>query len=374
MASQTLAVSNNDTTSEPRARPETDSKVAPEPGPEWNVAIEKWGVCWKLHWIGLGIAFSTVAIISFCSLLFTKKRKSFTRKLLFCPVNSLLVVLGSTRAIFLWVDPYHSGENGVKPPLLLVRILFGLAFPCLTSAFCLVHIAFLEVTKLRVGFRLLNNLAFVLTVTAMHFALFLSSEITLVFKDDRTELLVVCDSFFIVWGLVNSLAFIYSGMKVVLLERNNKKQLKSIQNRTGAQSRDSSLSRNSNFAKVAKITLVTSILGLGCCCMKLYSMFCIYKLYAEHVTPEPWSWFIFQTGFRVIELAMACTLLYCVFQPAKTQRGGFLSRPKCNGRAVKTDVINVRNACPKVGQVNDGLRVGKGRSTMNEGPVTDSSR
>ena len=77
----------------------------------------------------------------------------------------MLAILGTTRALFLFADPYSSGENGVR------RLVYSIAFPSLTSSFCLIHLAFLDVTKIKLGSKKLQSARLVSGVIISHFAL-----------------------------------------------------------------------------------------------------------------------------------------------------------------------------------------------------------
>ena len=291
-----------------------------EPGPDWNIAKEKWNFAWELHWLGFGLLFSLVSLHSLVALVRLKRRKVYSRPPLFIAVNALLGILGFTRAIYLFVDPYESGEHHIRFPRWLSRLLFGLAYPCLSSSFCFVHLAFLEVTKLKLGSSRLHSPRFLGLVVTAHFILVFVAEITSAIKPSSGKLLIVCQSFFILWGLLLSVSFIYSGTKVIREAAKTRKQLTSI----GEKEERSSRVRpgKSNMSKVAKITLATSVLGLGCCALQIYSLVGVYGLYSTTVNPEPWPWWIFQTGFRLTELAMACTIAYSVMQPADRGRKG----------------------------------------------------
>lgn len=118
----------------------------------------------------------------------------------------------------------------MRCPLWIVRPLFGIAFPCLMSAFCLVHVAFLEVAKIQIGSPKLRRLRFVVTIILVHFAVVIVSDTTTALKADRTELLIVCQSFFIVWGLLNSFCFIYSGSKVIIKAHNVRNKICELEN------------------------------------------------------------------------------------------------------------------------------------------------
>jgi len=195
--------------------------VAPEPGPEWQVARHQWGLSWQLHWIGLGLAFAFLACRSLWAVIRSPDVNSrFARRNLFYAINWLLVALGTTRGLYLMLDPYESGENIPNCPLWVVRPLFGIAFPCLMSAFCLVHVAFLEVAKIKLVSPKLSSVRFIGGIILVHFAVVVVSDTTTAIEANRTELLIVCQSFFIIWGLLNSISFIYSGTRVVVKTRN----------------------------------------------------------------------------------------------------------------------------------------------------------
>lgn len=291
--------------------PTTSYSPKAEPGPDWPVARLTWGVAWELHWIGLGVGFALIAVHSLIALVMADKSKAFTRKLLFYAVNTLLLMLGTTRALHLWIDPYESLQNNVNIDLWLNRILFGIAFPCLTSSFCLVHVAFLEVAKMKLGLRKLHSLPFVSTIIFIHFVIVFVSDITVALQADKKELLIVCQAFFILWGFLNSFAFLYSGGKIIRKSSETRKQLAQISKSRAVQS------RNDATLKVTKVMLVTAVLGLVCCALQVYSIVGVYGLYSRVVDPAPWPWYTFQTGFRITELAMASTLAYTVVQPSQ---------------------------------------------------------
>ena len=291
--------------------------VVPEPGPDWKTAKQEWGMAWELHCYGLGAAFALLAINSLVAMILADKKKAFSRRLVFVAVNSLQVLFGMSRALYLWIDPYESKTMVSNCPVWITRPLFGIAFPCLTSSFCLIHLAFLEIAKVQLVPQKIQNLSVVAIIVAFHFMVVIVSDTTVAFKATFTELLIVCQSFFIVWGLVNSISFMYSGSKVIRQARRIQEQLLAIQqgeNRNHVGQRNGT--SRSSTSKVAKITLVTSVLGDACCGLQVYSLFGVYGIYSKVIDPKPWPWWAFQTSFRLVELAMGCTLAYSVLQPA----------------------------------------------------------
>ena len=88
-----------------------------EPGPSyWQEAKHLLGLLWEFHWAGFGFLFGVLAVRSVFVLAQIQARKGFARRPFFLGVNILLAILGTTRALFLFVDPYSSGENGVEIP------------------------------------------------------------------------------------------------------------------------------------------------------------------------------------------------------------------------------------------------------------------
>ena len=292
------------------------TKAVPEPGPDWQVAKKIWGAAWGMHWIGFGVLFGLLAVHSFMALVFVNRRKGFCRKPLFIAINSMLFVLGVTRALYLLLDPYESRQNGVKDPEWMTLLLFGIAYPCLSSSFCLIHLAFLEVTYLKIGPSKLQNVKFISTIIAVHFVVVFTAESVTSIKPELKVLLIVCQSFFILWGLLLSGSFIYSGWKVISYVERVQQQLRSIEKNGNVRN---SPKQKSRTTKVARVTLVTSLLGAVVCFMQCYSMISLYALYSNITNPEPWSWLAFQSCFRLVELAMACTIAYSVMQPRERE-------------------------------------------------------
>ncbi|XP_020613512.1 proline-rich transmembrane protein 4-like [Orbicella faveolata] len=302
--------STNITLSEPSTVPH------PEPGPDWKVAKQLWGIAWEIHWAGFGVLFSMLATHSFLALAEVKQQQGFGRRPLVVAINSLLVILGVTRALFMFLDPYESGENGLHCPHWLVTLFYGIAFPCLTSSFSLIHLAFLEVANVHIGPSKLQSVPFLGGVITSHFVLVIIAETTTATNAKLTPLLIVCQSFFILWGFLLSVSFTYSGLKVILSSEKVQRQLEMIE--TGAARQTASEKRRkTKTIKVAKVTFATSILGFACCGLQLYSLFGVYSLYSKAVDPSPWPWWIFQTCFRLVEFCMACTIAYSVMQRSK---------------------------------------------------------
>lgn len=323
-------MSNSTETNNPSKLP---TETLPEPGPDWPVAREIWGQAWELHWIGFGILFGLLAIHAFIAVAFANRRKGFGSKPLFLAINLLLFGLGSTRSAYLLLDPYESRQNGIEDPKWLTLLLFGVAYPCLTSAFSLIHLAFLEVTKMQIVPNKLQNVKFLSAVIVLHFIIVFTAETSASIKPELDPLLIVCQSFFIIWGLFLSGSFIYSGCRVMNSVENVQRQLIAMERSVRPSLNTTS---KASTTKVAKITLGTSFLGLAVCGLQFYSMLGVYSMYSKVVHPSPWPWLAFQSSFRLVELAMAGTIAYSAMQ---TERGKTRIKNWAERRVMSTAMI-----------------------------------
>lgn len=278
-----------------------------EPVPDWKEARELWGIAWEFHWIGFGLAFSALAITSSIALVRANKKKRFGRKPYVIAINSLLLILGVTRALYLLIDPYESKQNGIKMPKWFAQFLFNVAFPCLTSSFGLIFLVFLRVAKLQLVSERLKNARYLVGIILFHFAIVLVADIAAAIDYSNVHILfIICQLFFIIWGLLLSATFIYSGLKVIYRAKNVEKQLET--------------QRAANTSKVAKVTIGTSCLGVAISVLQLYSLVDVYRFYSDFADPPPWSWWSFQTCSRLLEVAMACTIAYSVMKRSVPKR------------------------------------------------------
>ena len=233
-------------------------------------------------------------------------------KALFYSHKLFAFYLRNNESFDLFLDPYSSAENGIEIPPWISMLVFGITYPCLTSSFCLIHLAFLEVVKIQLGSKRLQDFRFLGGVITAHV---ITAETSAALRPKLAPLLIICQSFFILWGFVLSASFIYSGLKVIRYDYRVQKQLKAIELGEGASRRGMEKS-NKGISKVAKVTLATSVLGFVCCGMQIYSVFGVYGLYSKAVNPSPWLWWVCQTCFRLVEFFMACTIAYSVTQSA----------------------------------------------------------
>lgn len=295
--------------------PSGDSPVAAEPIPEWGPALKTWKWAWEMHWIGFGTLFTLFAVYSLITLMdiISIKRRTKRGRLAMI-ITSLLIIFGVTRALFLFINPYESEQCYLLPacPVILTRILFGIALPCITASFSLVHLAFLQVMKLKLYPEKLQSGRFLSCVILFHFSLAFFAEIMVSLFADWKTLTIICQSFYIVFNFVLSVSFIYSGTRIVTYVRRNHTRVSRLGQASLRARGDANASAyRPNVSKLVKITYITVFLGFTSCALQLYSIFGVHNMYLSEVKiPQPWPWLIFQSLYRAVEFAAGCTLAY----------------------------------------------------------------
>jgi hypothetical protein len=63
-----------------------------------------------------------------------------------------------------------------------------------------------------------------------------------------------------------------------------------------------------------KVTLLTSMLGLIMAALMIYGMAGVYSIFSQSI-PDPWQWWGFKFGLRLVELGMCATMSYVATQP-----------------------------------------------------------
>lgn len=317
---------------EPRGVKTGERAVAAEPIPDWGPALRTWKWAWDLHWIGFGSLFTLFAIYSFIAFIETISIKRRTKRgKLSLVITSLLVIFGLVRGLFLFINPYETKQCNLLPkcPIIVTRILFGIALPCITASFSLVHYAFLQVIKLKLYPERLQSGKFLTGVIVFHFSLSIFAETMVSLFADWKTLGILCQSFYIVFYFCLSISFIYSGGKIVKSVQKNHAhviRLGVTSVRTGADGKVEAY--RPNVSKLVKITYITVFLGFASCALQLYSIIGVNNMYLDRAKPpKPWPWLIFQTLYRAVEFAAACTLAYVGPRQVGPKRFQFIRCP-----------------------------------------------
>ena len=323
--------------------PTSETIPRPEPLPEWEVAIRTWKELWKVHFIGFGCLFGIMALFScYCLYRIHRARKSMTLAKYFFAVCLMMMLFCFSRSLYLLLDPYESHSNGLTLPVILVRILFALGYPCLTSAFSLIHLAFIEVKKVRAIATRLQNIKFLTLVITLHFLIVIIVYTVVTVAPKLARLLILCQSILISWWIFLAVCFLYSGGQICwkskitkqFFEKQRKRRgecstndktqryeavklsenAKTQKNQTNTEAKQST----TGVSKIVKIAGIVSILGLLSAAVELYSLFAVYKLYSLSTTfVDAWPWWIYVTCARLIEVLLCIVVAYVIFPSLK---------------------------------------------------------
>lgn len=336
-------MTNSTPLSEPKSVPEKSPNLTPnveptfevafEPLPQWDQAKETWQWTWDLHWAGLGAMFALLALYALWSLIDLAGKKYRRKPLLAITISSLLLMFASTRAAFFFINPYESEQCFLSTdcPVALTRALFGIALPCITSSFFLVHLVFLQLSKLKLYPEKLQSVKFVASVIVFHFSLATVTQVMIALYADWKVFTIICETFFILLSLILSISFIYSGRIILKSVHESRSSVRHFGDQNTIHT------PAPNVAKLVKITYITVFLGLLSVVLQLYSILVVHNMYSTDsvVIPKPWPWLIFQSLFRLVELGLACTMAYVnprqVSYKRKSQSGDFF-RKHCKMR------------------------------------------
>lgn len=324
---------------EPSAEPRT-TDPNPEPLPDWDTALMAWKSLWEIHFIGFGLLFLGVTLFScICVVKIKHRAKGMTLGNYFLAVCLMLMVFSFSRTLFLMLDPYES-HTVLNLPVLLIRILFAIGYPCLTSALSLIHFAFLEVNKLRLVSRRLQNIKFLVSVIATHFVVVLVVYLLITLAPKLARLLILCQTILIVWWLVLALCFLYSGWQVNWQSQLTAKFFKATTVKERAVSTLSTSSLDSRVTaeqnrvqaeqneppkgaqKIARISGLVSLLALLYVAAELYSLFSLYNLYdlEEERSVDHWSWWGYQTCNRMLDFLLCLVIAYVIFPSTQIEK------------------------------------------------------
>ncbi|KAL1116603.1 hypothetical protein AAG570_005075 [Ranatra chinensis] len=200
--------------------------------PPWEAVRSQLKWVFLLHSYGFACSFLVLAFYAFFSVL--NIRSLITSRPFMSTINVFLCLLGASRAVSLFIDPYHLKE--VLPRAMGV-VMWDLGFPSILSAFALVQLALLQLTQLRLGLGVLRKKSFLSLVISLHFTCTIAVDVSLTLHSQLYVVKYVVETIFFVWGLMVCCTFLYAGyrtmqvlknMPLAMLERDNDVQYKGI--------------------------------------------------------------------------------------------------------------------------------------------------
>ena len=212
---ETTAETEPEIFSEPEpeiSNPEPESNSWPEPGPHWPEAYGEWGVAWHLHVFLFGTIYLLMclcAIFILCS--YFSRQKSFKKGSLTYSLLAMTIIFNFCRILTFFGDPYST--SGRLTPV-VSRLLWTLPTPFLLSSFSLILLVLLDTTKFQLGPPRFQKLSTILLFTTAHLVLVLTSDLLVYYSPTSKAMLVICQCLFIIFGLLISVGFLYTGVKI----------------------------------------------------------------------------------------------------------------------------------------------------------------
>lgn len=277
--------------------------VWPEPFPEWTEAIEKWGWMWAAHIYGFGSLFALLTLYAFSSLYRFRKAIFARQKVHLRVMCFTLMAAGFGRSLVLFWDPYTSSESTSAIQNLVVLTSWGIATACMTSAFSIMLLIFLETTKTRLGPPKLRNVPVLVSITFSNIVYLTVSDLIVWFYPKAKVMIFICHVTFAIWGLAISGGCFVAGFK---MWRNLRSTLQTHTSMDQCSLRDvKKLKRLFVFMSTA------SIFGVFIFSVSLYTTIGEFGVFSGKSYAKSWPWFAMQTTMRMMELLLS-TLIFLI--------------------------------------------------------------
>lgn len=274
--------------------------VWPEPFPEWTVAIKKWGWMWFAHVYGFGSLFALLTLYAFSSLYRFRKALFARQKVHLRVMSFTLMAAGFGRSLALFWDPYTSSESSSAIQNLVVLTSWGIATACMTSAFSIMLLIFLETTKTKLGPPKLRNLPLLVSITLSNIVYLTMSDLVVWFYPEAKVMIFICHVIFAIWGLAISAGCFVAGFK---MWRNLRSTLQAHTSMDQCSLRDvKKLKRLFVFMSAA------SIFGACNFSVSLYISIGEFGVLTSESYAKSWPWFAIQTTMRMMELLLSALI------------------------------------------------------------------
>lgn len=262
----------------------------PEPGPRWEQAYETWRWAWELHvylyatiylLIGLYAGYYVIANVY----------DGLQGKYLSVSLNIMVSMFGFTRALVMFLDPYHQG--GIIHNTAVMRVIWSLAGPCLTASDSLMILALIETAKISVAPPKLQKASTNIIIISFHFALVITTDCVVADYVEAKVMLLFCQLFFVTWGFVLGTINFILGYKL-------DKQLFSHK-------------KPKETADKIYIYLIyaSGLANYFLCAIIVYSACGVFGVYSDVQFVDAWPWWALQTMSRFSEI-LACVLIFTV--------------------------------------------------------------
>lgn len=283
--------------------------VWPEPFPEWTEAIKKWEWMWSAHVYGFGSLFALLTLYASSSL-YRFRKAIFARQKVHLRVMSFtLMAAGLGRSLVLFWDPYTSSESSSAIQNLVVLTSWGIATACMTSAFSIMLLIFLETTQTKLGPPKLRNLPLLVSITVANIVYLILSDLVVWFYRKAKVMIFVCHVTLAIWGLAIFVGYFVASVR---MWRNLGSTLQSCNSNNQYSIRDvKKLKRLFVFMSVA------SIFGVCNFSVSLYVSIGEFGVFTTNSYAKSWPWFAIQTAMRTMELLLSALVFLIAVESPK---------------------------------------------------------
>ncbi|XP_071632419.1 uncharacterized protein [Temnothorax longispinosus] len=176
--------------------------------PSWSAIQQDIRWAFLLHAYSFACLFFVLGFYTFFSIL--NLRSLISTRPFMTTINIFLCLLGASRAASLFIDAYNLKEI---LPKVIGSIIWDIGYPCITSAFCLIQLAFLQLTKLKFGPEKIQKESCLSLIITAHFFFIIASDIVLSSHNCYMAKYMV-QAAFLVWSILLYLAFLHAAHKV----------------------------------------------------------------------------------------------------------------------------------------------------------------
>ncbi|XP_014292925.1 uncharacterized protein [Halyomorpha halys] len=157
-----------------------------------------------LHAYGFAGSFTVLAFYAFFSVL--NIRSMIASRPYMSTINVFLCLLGASRAIALFVDPYALRD---VMPKAMASAIFDLGTACITSALCLTHLALVHIAQIKMKLKPFSSKTFISVAITLHLSCLIGMDISSALQPRFSYVVkIIIETVFLIWGLTVCAVFL----------------------------------------------------------------------------------------------------------------------------------------------------------------------
>lgn len=304
--------------------------------PTWKVSGSRRAVAWDVHTYLTGSLFVVLSAYSIFGLIRLRTFTHLFTQGYFVALNFLTLILGITRAVYLLYDPYNSRK---KYPSVVALFLYNIAQPCLTSAFAILFLALLRVTRTGPTCPKLQKPNVLAGFVSLHLLLSIGADIVVGTVQSSFVVGVVCQIIFSGWAVFLCLCYFLSFRKLyvgALKKQGEMMRVTFTKLHIDGGDLPNKLPKPT-IALSVKITLVVAVMETILAGLQIYEILFVNGLLL--LEPQFWFWWTYHLSSRIMEFVAAATMSFVSTQPIRH----FESGERCCKCSVRLGCGNVRS-------------------------------